>query len=494
MGLQVAWFVSVVFFIRDRFSLPAYFMRLATIALVIYVLNKRINPSYKLTWTLLLMAFPVVGLVCYTLFGQDAVVRGRVTHYHKACSKRPSMLHSEDEVVKGIQQEDPYAYSQMNYIKRFSGFPAYHNEGTKYYGCGEDALSDLLDAIREAKHYVFLEYFIISPGKVWNKILEILQQKVKEGVEVRVMYDDVGSCNTIPVRYWKKLEDMGIACRRFHPLRFLVAVFMNNRDHRKILVADGKVAFTGGINLADEYMNEKVRFGYWKDAMIRVEGEPVSSFVEMFLEHWNYAGNSSEDFSIYFPKKKIGDAAPQPEGYVQPFGDDPYSKERLAENVYMNIIYQAKRYVYIFTPYLLTDNEFLLALEEAANRGVDVRLMMPGVPDKKIIYYMARSSYIPLLQHGVRIFHYSPGFLHSKCFVADDECCVVGSINLDYRSLYLHFEDGVYCYKAEAVMQLKRDFLNAQAMSQEIDLEYCYKMPYVLRVVLAVLMVLAPLL
>lgn len=268
---------------------------------------------------------------------------------------------------------------------------------------------------------------------------------------------------------------------------------MNNRDHRKIFVVDGAVGFTGGINLADEYINEVKRFGYWKDTGVRIEGEAVWSLTSMFLSMWNYIVHSTEDYSRFMPAQH--QKAPfENDGFVQPYGDSPLDHENVGENIYLNIINRAKNYVYIFTPYLIIDHEMLTALCNAAKDGVDVRIVTPGIPDKKMIFLLTQSYYAPLIQSGVKIYQYTPGFIHAKCFVCDDEIATVGSVNLDFRSLYLHFECGVFFYRSAVVAQVKEDCLNTFVCSEQMTAEFCRNRPVPVRLLQSVLRLLAPLL
>ena len=328
---------------------------------------------------------------------------------------------------------------------------------------------------------------------MFRELIQLLKEKVEEGVEVRLIYDYVGCITTLPNNFYKELQKIGIKCAAFNPLRARLAVIMNNRDHRKILVIDGNVAFTGGINIADEYINEIERFGYWKDTGIRMKGAAVWSFTGMFLEMWNYIINSTEDYEKFRPDADYVAKIPSV-GYVQPYSDTPLDHENTGENVYMNIINSAQKYVYIFTPYLIIDHEMLVSLQNAAKRGVDVRIVTPGIPDKKFVYLLTQADYGVLIESGVKIYQYTPGFIHAKSFVCDDKIATVGSINLDYRSMYLHFECGVWCYKTEAVLQLKEDALAVIGQSQQIDLEFCKHRFVGVRMIQTCLRLLAPLL
>ena len=320
-----------------------------------------------------------------------------------------------------------------------------------------------------------------------------MKRKVKEGVMVRLIYDDVGSIKTLPRHFERNLKEMGIECAAFNPFRPILSIILNNRDHRKILVVDGQIGFTGGINIADEYINRKERFGYWKDAGIGVKGEAVWSLTTMFLEMWNYIKQTSEDYLKYLPE--IYNKQDNPEdGFVQPYSDTPLDHENVGENIYLNMINHAKQYVYIYTPYLIVDNEMTVALQNAAKCGIDVRIVTPEIPDKKLIFLLTQSYYEQLIQYGVKVYQYKPGFIHAKCFVCDDKVATVGTVNLDYRSLYLHFECGVFLYRSQAVMQLKEDTIDTIEKSREITLEFCRNRNVFIQALQSVLRLFAPLL
>ena len=327
----------------------------------------------------------------------------------------------------------------MRYITDYSNYPITTNNDVDYYPLGELAFEEMLKELKKAEKFIFFEYFIVKPGIMWNKILDILKEKAKSGIEVRVMYDDLGCVGSLNKKYPEELKKFGIKCIVFNRLSPLSGIIMNNRDHRKILVIDGKVAFSGGINIADEYINEDSRFGHWKDNGIKISGDAVWNYTVMFLTMWNSFEKVDEDFNKYkykFTKNKTN------KGYIAPYGESPLDDELLGQNIYLNIINQANDYVYICTPYLITDTDMINSLVLAAKRGVDVRIIIPGIPDKKLVYMLTESYVEPLVSHGVKVYRYTPGFIHGKVFVADDKISTVGTINLDYRSLYLHFECG----------------------------------------------------
>lgn len=331
---------------------------------------------------------------------------------------------------------------------------------------------DLLESLRSAKHYIFMEFFIVSQGYMWETILEILKERVNDGVEVRFMYDDVGCVDLLPYKYYKELEKYGIMTVAFNRIKPLISTAWNNRDHRKVVVVDGHTAYTGGLNLADEYINRIERFGYWKDAGLKVTGDAVWNFTVMFLQVWNAMCKTDEGFGMFLPHKHH-QADFKGKGYIQPYADNPLDRETVGENVYLNIINSAVHYVYMYTPYLIIDNEMITALCLAAKRGVDVRIVTPAIPDKKAVFLLTQSYYSQLVDAGIRIYQYTPGFIHAKCFLCDDKIGTVGTINMDFRSLYLHFENGVFMYKSEALPQLKEDMLRTFEESQLITKEMC---------------------
>ena len=349
----------------------------------------------------------------------------------------------------------------------FAGYPVTKNNDIKYYSLGELAFKDMLKDLKKAKKFIFFEYFIVSHGVMWQSILDILVSKVKEGVDVRVMYDDAGCIGTLKNHYDKELESMGIKCIPFNKLNPISGVIMNNRDHRKILVIDGKVAYSGGINISDEYININSPHGHWKDNGIRVVGDAVWNYTVMFLTMWNAFRNEDKDYKKYkydFKIEKI-----KANGYAVPYGETPLDEEVTGEDIYLNIINQSNKYVYIFTPYLIIDTDMINALILAAKRGVDVRIVIPGIPDKKIVYTLSESYLDMLVNNGVKVYKYTPGFVHAKIFVSDDYIATVGTINLDYRSLYLHFECGLYLEKVKCIKDIKKDLEETIKISHKVS-------------------------
>lgn len=491
--LQVAWFFVVLWQFSYQFTYANLAIRALAIVLVIVIVNKWGNPASKVSWIFLILLSPIVGLTLYFLFGRSRLTKGTRQRLDDV-EREASAFRTQDEgTIEALREADTGVYRQSRYIEDCGGYPIYRSTGTKYYPSGEDMFPDMLEALRAAEHFIFMEYFIVQEGEMFQAIVDILEQKAKEGVDVRLMYDDVGCISTLPPRYYRRLQEKGIKCAAFNPFRPVVSVVMNNRDHRKILVVDGTVGFTGGINLADEYINRTRRFGYWKDTGVRIEGEGVWGLTNMFLAMWSYVTRDTIDYRAYMPS--VYRKGPFPEdGFVQSYGDSPLDNENLAENIYLNIINRAKEYVYIFTPYLIIDNEMITALSNASKSGVDVRIVTPGIPDKKMVYLLTQAYYTPLLASGVRIYQYTPGFLHAKCFVCDDEIATVGSVNLDFRSLYLHFECGVFMYRTGAVGQVKEDCVETFAQSEEITLSFCQERAFPIRMLQSVMRLVAPLL
>lgn len=490
--LQVLWLCLLLFGVSKQFAFANMVIHVLAVIVVFVIINKKINSANKISWTFLILISPLLGLLIYFLFGRSELTKHTKERLDRVNRGILPHLKTDTQSEELLKEQDMSVYRQSKYINDWAGFPLYRNTSTKYYKCGEEMFPDMLKALESAEHFIFLEYFIIKEGEMFQSIVDLLERKAEEGVEVRLIYDDMGCVNTLPPRYYKILQAKGIKCAAFNPFRPIISVVMNHRDHRKILVVDGKIGFTGGINLADEYINKIKRFGYWKDAGVRIEGEATWSLTAMFLEIWDYTVKSVEDYTKFKPH--VYQTKPfEQDGFVQPYGDSPLDHENTGENIYLNMIARAKKYVYIFTPYLIIDNEMLTTLSNTAKSGVDVRIVTPGIPDKKSVFLLTQSYYDSLIANGVKIYQYTPGFLHAKCFVCDDEIAVVGTINLDYRSLYLHFECGIWMYRSSAVQQVKEDCLETFLVSKEITKEFCEKRSSVVRLLQGILRLFAPL-
>ena len=432
------------------------------IVFVFYIINAYDRPSMKLNWIIAILIAPVFGVPMYLFNG-----RGRPTRKMRekiVCAKREN-----DEKAKeflGATQENSELGRVSRYLEKYASYPVYTDGSVEYYESGEKIFPVMLQELKKAEKFIFVQYFIIAHGKMWNEILKILVEKAMLGVKVRVIYDDFGCMMTLPPKYDKYLESLheNIKCLSFNKVVPVLAVRMNNRDHRKMLVIDGKTAFTGGYNLADEYINEKRRFGYWKDSGIKITGGAVNSFTRMFLYTWNAFRRDKEEPTAYLSPIKGDENA---EALIQPYDDCPLDNLSVGEVVYTDMINRAEKYLYIFTPYLILDDMMRACLCQASMRGVDVRIVTPGIPDKKMTYRLTRANYGILLKAGVRIYEYKEGFIHAKSMVSDDTHAVVGTINLDYRSLYHHFENAVYFTDKKGVDAVKRDAEETFALCTE---------------------------
>ena len=467
VAIQLAFLVCYLYFLSSNSIIVGISFTVINILVLLFLISKDENPSYKLIWIVVILGVPMIGGVLYVLFGNKRASRRLEMKISEEHEQYLPMMQPNNEIANAININNRRAAGITNYLQNKCSFPVWENTHSTYYPIGEEMYAAMLEELRKAETFIFMEYFIIEPGVMWNGISSILQEKVAQGVDVRVMYDDLGCISTLPKEYADTLRSQGIKCIAFNPVMPFLNLAMNNRDHRKITVIDGNVAFTGGINLADEYINKKVKHGHWKDTGVKIEGAAVWNFTEMFLEVWNAFSDDSKSIEDYKPEPGFLSTLPS-DGYVLPFSDSPADNEAISQNVYLDILNKANDYVYIFTPYLIIDSEMLNALCMASKRGVDVRLITPGIPDKKLIFRVTRANYEPLISAGVRIFEYSPGFTHAKSFVSDDEIAVVGTINLDFRSLYLHYECGLVLIKTESIVQLKEDFSGTLSKCVEV--------------------------
>lgn len=432
-----------------------------SILLVLGLIRNSKKYSYTLPWIIILIMFPLVGTLLYVILG-DNKRKSKVLKRIVASEKSSKKYLVQDENIKKEISDN----SKLKYITDFAGYPVTKNNDVKYYPLGELAFKDMLKDLKKAKKFILFEYFIVSHGVMWSRILEILEEKVKEGVDVRVMYDDAGCIGTLKNYYDKELESKGIKCIPFNKLNPISGVIMNNRDHRKILVIDGFVAYSGGINISDEYININSPHGHWKDNAIRVSGDAVWNYTVMFLTMWNAFRKEDKDYKKF--KYDFKDSIKE-NGYAVPYADTPLDNEFTGEDIYLNIINQANKYVYIFTPYLIIDTDMINALTLAAKRGVDVRIVIPGIPDKKVVYTLSESYLEMLVNNGVKVYKYTPGFVHAKVFVSDDYIATVGTINLDYRSLYLHFECGLYLENVKCIKNIKKDLEETIKISHKVS-------------------------
>lgn len=455
----------------------------------VYIVNREDNPSFKILWVLLIMSVPVMGGLFYILFGGRKVPKELRIRDQRSMEELSQVMKQNHDMLNALRQEEPQAYKQANFCWNSGYFPVYRNCEVRYFPLGELKFEALLDELKKAKRFIFLEYFIIAEGIMWNSVLDILKDKVKEGLDVRLIYDDAGCITTLPPRYFETLRRYGIKAKLFNPIEPHLALQMNNRDHRKIVVIDGEVAFTGGVNLADEYINRYERFGHWKDMAVMIKGEAVQTFTVSFLQFWNFDEEEKSDpmnFIADVPKQ-YGDS-----GYVIPFCDSPTDEDYVGQQTHINMINSACRCLYASTPYLVIDQETKMALILAAKNGVDVRILVPHIPDKKTVFEVTRSNYERLIESGVRIYEYTPGFVHGKVMLADDQSAVVGTVNMDYRSYYLHYECGVWMYRTSCLKDIRRDFEETFAVSHEVTLEECRDISIIRRFIRAFLNIVSP--
>lgn len=496
LAVQIVFIVSALMFFSDHVLYFSVASILLSAVVLVWIINDNTNPYYKLAWVVPVMLIPFFGTVTYIFakleLGTHIMNKRILTLIGETSPFIPQNEDTLDEIEKMSVKEKNLAV----YMKTHAGYPVWKNTYAKYYPLGEDFFAAMIPELEAAKEFIFMEYFIVERGVMWNTILEILARKVKEGVDVRFMYDGMCSLMLVPYKYPKKLEAMGIKCKMFSPIKPVLSTVQNNRDHRKILVVDGHTAFTGGINLADEYINKVERFGHWKDTAVMLKGEAVAGFTIMFLQNWNINEYGKEDkYENYirtdFPQLREENLPT--DGFVLPYGDSPLDNENVGQTVYLDILNRAERYVHIMTPYLILDNEMTGALTYAAKRGVEVIIIMPHIPDKIYAYLLARSYYAELIRAGVKIYEYTPGFVHAKGFVSDDTRAVVGSINLDYRSLFLHFECASYFYRHPVVAQVEQDMQDTLKKCMQITLEDCKRFNILKRAAGHVLRLFAPL-
>ena len=503
--LQFAYIIARVYAFAEHIPILLGGEFLIVAFMMAFILNSKENPSIKLSWCFLVGIFPIFGSVVYFVIRYD--LGYRVTQKRISRTEAESRKCLPKQEIDDLKEEDVQTYRIAQYLHNSCGSLVSSNNQVKYFSVGEEMFEEMLTQLESAKEYIFLEYFMISHGEMWNKILKILVKKAKEGVDVRLLYD--GSCSVylLPYKYPEQIEKMGIKCRMFSaPIPFL-STHYNNRDHRKIMVIDGNAAFTGGVNLCDEYINVDSPFGHWKDVGIMLKGDAVFDFTVMFLQMWSTTETKKieelqfPDMQKYLAKtsyikqkdslldtEEIGD-----KGYVIPYADNPVDNENVGENVYIDMLNQAKEYVYIMTPYLILDNEMMSAITFAAKRGIDVRIILPHIPDKKYAFVLAQSNYKELLEAGVKVYEYTPGFVHAKVFVADNERAVVGSINLDYRSLYWHYECAAYLYQVPAIADIYKDFIETQELCEKVTVETIKQIGMFSKLAAYILKIVAPL-
>lgn len=441
-----------------------------TAVLILYEVNRTENPTFKMTWLLLIALVPVFGALLYLYTRLDISSKAVRDPYEKASEYVRAEAPDDSELLNNLKENDSELYGTANFLSKYGDAPVFRDTAVKYYSLGDYMFEDMLKELKKARHFIFLEFFIINrEGRVWPEILSILKQKARNGVEVRVIYDGMGCLTTLPKYYEEELNAANIKCRTYLPVQPLLSTYQNNRNHRKIMIIDGKTAFTGGVNLADEYANIIERFGHWKDTGIRLRGSAAAGFTGLFLQMWNGIGeyDTPEQCRNYM-------AAAEPvtaNGIVIPYADSPLDETNVGLRVYIDMINRANRHVNIATPYLVLDDELYNALRYAVQRGVDVKIILPHIPDKTYAFWLARTYYPQLINSGVKIYEYTPGFIHAKMLECDRKSAIVGTVNFDYRSLFLHHECAAFLYNADVISDITEDFSNTLQLCQRITMQ-----------------------
>lgn len=476
VGIAIILQVAVIVLVSLRYAEQAEWfaigLRLLGALLVLLIYNGTRPSDSKMTWIILIMALPIFGVVTFLLVGLNVHTLKMKRRYEEVDRKLLPMLPADDEAHASLVAIDPRAANISRYLKDMSSYPVYDDTFVTYYDDAAKGIEAQKEELRRAKRFIFMEYHAIEDAESWRSIQAILEERVRAGVEVRVFYDDMGSIGFVNTDFVKRLEAKGIKAKVFNPFAPGLNLFLNNRDHRKVTVVDGLVGFTGGYNIANEYFNITQPFGHWKDTGVRLEGPAVRSLTVTFLEMWNAVSEGDVDDASYERFLPSVPASEQAQGFVQPYADSPMDDIQLGEDTYISVAEYAKDYAWFVTPYLIITDEMRHALGLAARRGVDVRVITPGIPDKKLVYGLTRSYYHGLVRQGVRVFEYTPGFCHCKMSVADDALATCGTINMDYRSLYHHFENGCLYYGCDAVADTKADFEWMFEQSREVTDEY----------------------
>lgn len=486
--LQVTLMIFMVYSSSQTYQWIQYGLTLISTVAVLHIISTGARGSNKLLWSIEILLFPLFGGLLYLMVQLQGFTMAFKKRFLAAEKMTKPYFEQEKETLQEMENNMAAYSNQYKYLIETAGFRAFYDEESTYLTPGETCFEQMLLALESAEKFIFLEYFIIQEGRFWNSLLDVLKKKAAQGVDVRLIYDDMGCFLLLPIDYQKQLEQVGIRTMVFNKFRPILSTLQNNRDHRKIMVVDGKVAFTGGVNIGDEYINEKERFGHWKDAAIMHKGPVVNGFTLMFLSMWHTLTGEQEDFSRFLTNEAVA----KHQGYVIPFCDNPVDSEYVSERVYMNMINGARKYLYLQTPYLIIDDGMVSALILSAKNGVDVRIITPAVPDKRYVHMTTRSYYKELISGGVKIYEYTPGFLHSKVMAADDQVAVVGTVNMDCRSLFLHFECGSFLCGSKTVPIIREDFIETLAKCKKIE-ESDVKLPILKRLLQMVLRLFAPL-
>lgn len=492
--IQTGWMIFLMMKLNTYSTAITLLLTFIAMFIALKIFGTHVNAAQKMPWLIVITAVPFFGICIYLLFGRSIVTKGVRRSFNNIETNVLTLLKQDKGIIDDIASKDKGVANQCRYISNTARYPVYSNTDVKYYPTTDVSFEAQLVELEKAEHFIFMEYHAIEDAESFARLKHILENKAQSGVEVRIFYDDLGSIFFLNKEFIKQMRQKGIQCRVFNPLKVIVNMFMNNRDHRKITVIDGKVGFTGGYNLADEYFNITHPYGYWKDTGIKLQGDAVKSLTASFLTMWNAIEHTDNDYNKYLDATYGTYKAVMKDCYVQPYSDNPLGQDRIGEDVYLNILKNAKDYVYITTPYLIITDEMERELRLAVKRGVDVRIVTPGIPDKKLVYRITRSYYEPLCSAGVRIYEYTPGFCHAKQWVCDDEVSVVGTINMDYRSLYLHFENAVFIYNKATALSVKQDMLNNFEAGHEVTADYAKDVIKPLRLGVCMLRMISPLL
>lgn len=489
--LQLITLFVLMSYFSQRFFIVNIFLIAFSLCVSLHIINRDSDSSSKLLWVLLIMAFPIFGGVVYLLIGNRKIPKALMIKDRQAYSDYKKYALQNVEILEHLHEDD-YVLDKMISMAWSNGyFPVYENCSVQYFPSGEEQYEAFIQELIKAKDFIFIEFFIINKGVMWNTILQILLDKASMGVDVRVIYDDMGSLTYLPRDYAKWLNDRGIKTHVFNPLRPQLAMQMNNRDHRKILVIDGKVAFTGGCNISDEYINTKKRFGYWKDMGCLIKGPGVEMFTISFLQIWNYQASEYTSYSRFI-KNRTSFSKLKEKGFIIPFSDSPTDQNNTGLHMHLNMLGCAKDYFWISTPYLILDAEMISSLKLAVSNGVDVRIVVPGIPDKKMVYQVTKANFDILIKAGVKIYEYTPGFIHGKVCIIDDSSALVGTVNMDFRSYYQHYECGVWMHEVDCLKDIKNDFEEIFKVSHEVSLEECINTNPIVKVYRNVLKVFSP--
>ncbi|MCC6094520.1 MAG: cardiolipin synthase [Eubacterium sp.] len=492
--VQFWWIIFLITNLESKMPWLSTVITFGAMLLAFTIAARHLNSAYRMFWIMIVLSFPIVGIVLYVAMGRKNSTRRMRKEFENIDHILFRKMQQDPDTQKALEAEDQRSAGASNYLWKTCGFPVYQNTETEFFPDAAEAFERQLQDLQNAKHHIFMEYFAIEEQGAFDRVFQILKEKAANGVEVRMIYDDIGSISFLNRKFNLKMEEAGIHCVRFNPVLPFLNIFVNNRDHRKIMVIDGEIAYTGGYNMANEYFHITEPYGYWKDTGVRLRGAAIHSFSLMFLEMWDLISRSSleTDLEKYLPAYPYNVKS---DGYVQPYADSPLDNEPTGEEVYMNMLRTAKKYAYFVTPYLLITDEMRREMVGAAKRGVDVRIITPGIPDKKMVYQETRSYYAGLVRGGVRIYEYTPGFCHAKMSIVDDRSATVGTINLDYRSLYLHFEDGVLFHRCSIIPEIRADFEKMFSQSEEVTNRYSKGAQNILqRAVRAFLRFVAPLL